>query len=659
MPTGRQDFWFSLIAPFDNTPVQAEVGHGITSGWAYDHYTSTDIHHKFLTVDGTRAIYLQKHYASFAVAIAAIGATNALLIVDYTEALTTNVTVPENIVCMIMKGALLSPAVNKTLTFYSPAHIIAQPNQRIKGGSGTLVFTTGGNVFPEWVGAGSNVAVDSGAAIREIVNAIPNGNVLLSTIYLVDSGGTNGGIDLKKGVYLKGHDNRTTGLIAGVNHPAKPLIYMMGLSGAVSTIGIENMSLVSSNGSSVTDAIYADGVASSRFDDLYINEFVNGAGIHLLFAGAAASGYFNRIINPYLRDNKYGIQLEGDTIKPDAPNCTTIIGGEIVGIANAVNAIRLTNKVTGTYLFGTDMENAFSDAILYVNGCQNNFFLPRLEHTVGTKVSNFINAVNNYLLVNTQGNYTYTSADLAAGSHYPSLFATTVTTNLSGAIAHDLSTAADIGDYRQQTERIINVYDMTADGYIQLPSPGVYPPGTKIRINRYESAVADQAYYLTIKAYLGTYWIYSEDGADHFVTLLSNCAGMLIGNHSVGWLWYPDKQRLAAAPVKGFWKSGAQVWNAAPAAAGVPGWICVFRLDTTLSVGEPSGETNMAVVSGAGTVNGDIIGVTQDNGIIHWSSITAGGGTTSLTMAAGLTDNAAAGKIVYVYRFKSMAALAA
>ncbi|MCI0564104.1 MAG: hypothetical protein MN733_36980 [Nitrososphaera sp.] len=49
------------------------------------------------------------------------------------------------------------------------------------------------------------------------------------------------------------------------------------------------------------------------------------------------------------------------------------------------------------------------------------------------------------------------------------------------------------------------------------------------------------------------------------------------------------------------------------------------------------------------TANSDFIGVELDSGDIFWTTISAGGGTTSLTLAAGLTTAAASGNRVYFF----------
>lgn len=63
------------------------------------------------------------------------------------------------------------------------------------------------------------------------------------------------------------------------------------------------------------------------------------------------------------------------------------------------------------------------------------------------------------------------------------------------------------------------------------------------------------------------------------------------------------------------------------------------------------GAVGDGVASGTGTTNGDIIGVGQDDGSMHWTTIASGGGTTSLTLTAGLTANAASGQAVAVNRW--------
>jgi hypothetical protein len=66
----------------------------------------------------------------------------------------------------------------------------------------------------------------------------------------------------------------------------------------------------------------------------------------------------------------------------------------------------------------------------------------------------------------------------------------------------------------------------------------------------------------------------------------------------------------------------------------------------------------MAVTSGTGTADGDIIGILLDDGTYHWTTIASGGGTTTLVLTDGITDDAASGNAVIVNRWVAMANLA-
>jgi len=52
------------------------------------------------------------------------------------------------------------------------------------------------------------------------------------------------------------------------------------------------------------------------------------------------------------------------------------------------------------------------------------------------------------------------------------------------------------------------------------------------------------------------------------------------------------------------------------------------------------------------TADSDFIGVELDDGTMHWTTISAGGGTTTLTIATGLASAAAVGNRVYAYTTK-------
>jgi hypothetical protein len=53
------------------------------------------------------------------------------------------------------------------------------------------------------------------------------------------------------------------------------------------------------------------------------------------------------------------------------------------------------------------------------------------------------------------------------------------------------------------------------------------------------------------------------------------------------------------------------------------------------------------------TANSDNIGIELDDGTMHWTTISSGGGTTSLTIASGLASAASSGNRVYAYTSKA------
>lgn len=83
---------------------------------------------------------------------------------------------------------------------------------------------------------------------------------------------------------------------------------------------------------------------------------------------------------------------------------------------------------------------------------------------------------------------------------------------------------------------------------------------------------------------------------------------------------------------------------------------------TTISAAEAAGQTVISITSNTDTVsfpgttvtmaNADLVGVEQDDGTIHWTTI-SGTPTTTMTISAALTSTAAVGN--YVYWFTSRA----
>jgi len=77
-----------------------------------------------------------------------------------------------NLFIHMAPGAIFSISTGKTLTLYSPANIIAQPNQQIKSGAGILSFTIPGIEWIEWRGASPNAsAATNSTAIQATFNS--------------------------------------------------------------------------------------------------------------------------------------------------------------------------------------------------------------------------------------------------------------------------------------------------------------------------------------------------------------------------------------------------------------------------------------------------------------------------------------------------------
>ena len=83
------------------------------------------------------------------------------------------------------------------------------------------------------------------------------------------------------------------------------------------------------------------------------------------------------------------------------------------------------------------------------------------------------------------------------------------------------------------------------------------------------------------------------------------------------------------------------------------GHVSAEYIGTTLSAGESSSDTSMAVTDGSAIANSDYIGVEQDDGTMLWTTVASGGGTNTIVLTDALTDDAASGNRVYAYTAKA------
>lgn len=103
-----------------------------------------------------------------------------------------------------------------------------------------------------------------------------------------------------------------------------------------------------------------------------------------------------------------------------------------------------------------------------------------------------------------------------------------------------------------------------------------------------------------------------------------------------------------------YWKSynvNRKLYQAVTATGGYTGWVCTNQKDTTLTAGEPLGETVMVVGASATMLATDVAGVLLDDGTIHWTTIASVDSGTQITLTNALPSASAAGKAVYTNRW--------
>lgn len=72
----------------------------------------------------------------------------------------------------------------------------------------------------------------------------------------------------------------------------------------------------------------------------------------------------------------------------------------------------------------------------------------------------------------------------------------------------------------------------------------------------------------------------------------------------------------------------------------------------TTSGAASSGASTITVASATGMSNGDNIGIYQDDGTFHWTTLNGAPSGTTLTLTNALTDDVASGNVVYTYTNK-------
>lgn len=162
---------------------------------------------------------LLSDYLSVAAAVTALGGNKRGLIIDASQNVSENTTVPENITLKFTNGNILTIDNGFTLTIQGDVQSdgIIQIFDDTPGGS--VVFDGGSirEVYPEWWGATPYAdGASSSAAIQSAVDAVPSGGIVRFTdVYLTDAA-----ITITKPVEWHGSQNGySTGIVADTSLP--------------------------------------------------------------------------------------------------------------------------------------------------------------------------------------------------------------------------------------------------------------------------------------------------------------------------------------------------------------------------------------------------------------------------------------------------------
>lgn len=151
------------------------------------------------------------NYSDFAAMIAAIGSTPTTMLVTEATAPDENSTVPCTLKLFFVNGAALNPASGVKITLCSPNNIIAQPDQEIFGGNGTIVFQQPGTVYADWWGPAKDGTTDDYADLNATITSVPakstvvfgNGTYRVSKEFYITKGITIGGVCSGEGTVIK------------------------------------------------------------------------------------------------------------------------------------------------------------------------------------------------------------------------------------------------------------------------------------------------------------------------------------------------------------------------------------------------------------------------------------------------------------------------
>jgi len=149
--------------------------------------------------DGTHADQLWsgtwddiRNYDDIADAVTSIGVTETTLLIPDAQDVDENVTVPSTMKLHFVGAGQLTIETGIDLTINSPEHIIAPPRRQIFviEGTGEVIFSNEGLVYPQWWGALADGSTDDKAEIQAAITSLatPGGVVkILPGTYKIDT----------------------------------------------------------------------------------------------------------------------------------------------------------------------------------------------------------------------------------------------------------------------------------------------------------------------------------------------------------------------------------------------------------------------------------------------------------------------------------------
>lgn len=311
----------------------------------------------------------------------------------------TSETIPGNIKIVFQNGARIARTTgDEVLTFESPGHIIASPDQ-ILTNVGMIAFSTPGKVTAEWWGAIGDGSTSDSANIQYALaaNSSSGGGIvqLLSKTYACANLEISSNVTLR-GVSKNGYNSHQAGVRFNDNYKTVLLANAAGdivvtPSAAQYDLSIENINFVGAGGTTLTNiGLHLDNVHFSSFRNLTFDNF-GGPGIQY-DEGIASSFYRCHIMNCILGSAsltgvKGAIEL-GVTSTSYVTDCrfdhveSTIGGRGSVTSANLYAvAWHFTDYASDNFL--TNSTGQTSDIGFYISGNFNSFNTCRADLNEG------------------------------------------------------------------------------------------------------------------------------------------------------------------------------------------------------------------------------------------------------------------------------------